>query len=301
MSRGIVIGHRIGTDCDFGISGAIKTSDIVRWMLYWDKITFAGVGLEGRSISGSRPDEIKYLESLDIFNTEIVDLKTLGSIRVPQPEPGTKIFGIPVNQYKIISAAVRVKLCETLSERTGNIWTLGQSGGETLSLPSFDQSKELLDIQLNNCLPVPVGDTPFEDILNFKESHSAELERLRYALDILREKVLSSSDERRALDVAMREISIALEDMHNAMNGKGINVLSQTISLYTENPSIGFWSALGGVIGASQGIPIEIAAGAGLAVPTAFKFIKRNVLGGNTLPSPKSDFSYAFEISRELK
>lgn len=301
MSRGIVIGQRISTDGGFSMHGSVETSDIVRWLLYWDKITYAGVGLDGASISGNHPDEIDYLESLDVFNTEIVDLKTLGPIRVPQPEPGAKIFGIAGNQYPIVSAAVRVKLCEVLSERTGNIWTLGQSGGETLSLPSFDQSKELLDIQLNNCLPVPVRDTPFEDILNFKESHSAELERLRYALDILREKVLSSSDERRALDLAMKEISIALEDMHNAMNGKGINVLSQTISLYTENPSIGFWSALGGIVGVSQGVPIEIAAGAGLAVPTAFKFIKRNILGGNALPSPKSDFSYAFEVSRELK
>jgi len=301
MSRGIVIGQRISTDGGFSMNGAVETSDIVRWLLYWDKITYAGVGLNGASISGNQPDEIEYLESLGIFNTEIVDLKTLGSIRVPQPKPGTEIFGIAGNQYPIVSAAVRVKLCENLSERTGSIWTLGQSGGEILSLPSFEETKELLDIQLSNCLPVPVSDTPFEDILNFKESHIAELERLRYALDILREKVLSSSDERRALDLAMREISIALEDMHNAMNGKGINVLSQSISLYTENPSLGFWSALGGVLGASQGIPIEIAAGAGLAIPTAFKFIKRNVLGGNALPSPKSDFSYAFEISRELR
>ena len=301
MSRGIVIGQRISTDDGFSMNGAVETSDIVRRLLYWDKITYAGVGLNGGSIAGNHPDEIGYLESLGVFNTEIVDLNTLGPIRVPQPEPGTKIFGIAGNQYPVVSAAVRVKLCETLSERTGNIWTLGQSGGEKLLLPSADQSKELLDIQLNNCLPVPVIETPFEDILNFKESHGAELDRLRYALDTLREKVLSSSDERRALDMAMREISIALEDMHNAMNGKGINVLSQTISLYTENPSIGFWSALGGVLGASQGIPVEIAAGAGLAAPTAFKFLKRNILGGNALPSPKSDFSYAFEISREFK
>lgn len=301
MSRGIVIGQRISSDGGFSMNGAIETPDIVRWLLYWDKITYAGVGLNGSSISGKNPNEMDYLESLGVFNKEIVDITTLGPIELPKPEPGIKILGIAGNQYPIVSAAVRVKLCETLSERTGNIWTLGQSGGERLLLPSADQSKELLDIQLNNCLPVPVIDTPFEDILNFKERHGAELERLRYALDTLREKVLSSSDERRTLDLAMRDISIALEDIRNAMTGKGINVLSQTISLYTENPSITFWSALGGILSASQGIPIEIAAGAGLAVPTAFKFLKRNILGGNTLPNPKSDFSYAFEITREFK
>ena len=301
MSRGIVIGHRISPDGS-NINGAVEVTDIVRWLLYWDNITYAGIGLNGGSMAGNQPDEIGYLESLGVFNTEIVDLKTLGQISVPLAKPGTgEFFGVAGNQFPIVTAAARVKLCETLSERTGNIWSLGQSGGETLLLPSANNFQELLDIQLNNCLPVPSVETPFEDILNFKESYSAELERLRYALDTLREKVLSSTDERRALDMAMKEISIALEDIKNSMNGKGINVISQSVSLYTEDPSIGFWSVLGRILGSSQGIPIEISASAGLAVPTAFTFIKRNVLDGNNLPSPKNDFSYAFEISRNLK
>jgi len=282
--------------------GAVLTSDVVRWILYWDKITFAGIGLNGASISGSQPEEIDYLESLGIFKTEIVDLQTLGDIRVPQPKDvGMKIYGIAGNQFPYVSAALRIKLCETLEKESGHIWSLGQSGGESLILPNIDQSKELIDIQLNECLPVPSVGTPFEDILNFKEQYRAELERLRFALDSLREKVISSSDERRALDIAMREISISLEDMRNAMSTNGIKVLNQSLSLYTENPSIGFWSALGGIVGASQGIPYEVAAGAGLAAPTAFTFLKRNLPGGNTLPNPKNDFSYAFKVSDEFK
>jgi hypothetical protein len=298
VSRGIVIGQRISPD-GLTMNGSVENADIVRWLLYWDNITYAGIGLNGGSISGNHPAEIDYLESLGVFNTEIVDLKTLGQISVPHAKPGTgEFFGVAGNQFPTFSAAARVKLCQTLSQRTGDIWSLGQSGGETLMLPSTNNYKELLDIQLNNCLPVPSAETSFEDILNFKENYDAELERLRFALDALREKVLSSSDERRALDMAMKEISIALEDVKNSMNGKGINVLSESVSLYTENPSIGFWSVLGGILGASQGIPIEVAAGAGLAVPTAFKFLKRNVLGGNNLPNSESDFSYAFEVSR---
>jgi hypothetical protein len=296
MSRGIVIGQRINSNST-QINGSIETEDIVRWLLYWDKIAYAGLGLNGASISGNHSASIKYLESLGVFSSEIVDIQSLGSLTVPKPEPGITIMGVAGNQFPIVAAATRIKLCKTLSEKTGNIWTLGQSGSEELALSGIEKSKELLDIRLNSGLPVPSEDTPFEDILNFKEKHKAELERLRYALDVLRENVLSSNDERRALDLAMREISISLADMNKAMSSSGINVLTQAISLYTENPSISFWSALGGVIGASQGIPYEVSAGAGIAIPTAFTFIKRNVLGGHSLPTPESDFSYAFKVS----
>ena len=300
MQRGIVIGQRVSTDDGFSMSGAVEVADVVKWLLYWDKITYAGVGFQGASISGNQPADINYLESLGVFETEIVDLQSLGPISLPAPEPGTSIFGIAGNQFPIVAAAVRVKLCETLSQRTGNIWSVGQSGGETLILPNHNQSRELLDVQLINCLPVPETATPFEDILNFKEKYQAELERLRHALDALREKVLSSTDERRAIDAAMREISASLENIKRAMNGKGIKALYNTISLYTDNPSLGFWSAFGGIVAASQGIPYEVAAGAGLAAPTALKFIKRNILGGHSLPNPQSDFTYAFEVTRQL-
>jgi len=301
MSRGIVIGQRVSSEKGLSINGAVEISDAVKWLLYWDKITYAGVGFGGASIAGNQPADITYLESLGIFKTEIVDIQSLGPLTLPPAEPGTNIFGIAGNQFPIVSAAVRVKLCETLSQRTSEIWTLGQSGGERLILPTTEHQKELLDIQLVNCLPVPEIATPFEDILNFKDNYQAELEHLRHAIDALREKVLSSSDERRALDSAMRDISISLENMQNAMNGKGINTISETISLYTNNPSLGFWSALGGIAAASQGIPYEVAAGAGLAAPTVFKFLKRNIIGGDTIPNPASDFTYAFEITRKFK
>ena len=84
------------------------------------------------------------------------------------------------------------------------------------------------------------------------------------------------------------------------MNAKGIKAINQSLSLYTENPSISFWSVLGGIIGASQGIPYEVAAGAGLATPTAFTFLKRNLPGGSSLPNPSSDFAYAFKVLDEF-
>lgn len=300
MIRGIITGNRIGTD-GLSFHGAIQHEDVVRWLLYWDKIIYTGLGVGGASISGNHSDDVTYLESLGVFSTEIVDLPSIGEVIGPPPvDNGIKMFGIPGNQIPYVSAAARLHLCKTLSDSTGGIWSLGQAGGETLLLPGVNESKDLLDVNLYNCLPIPTHDTPFEDILNYKEKYSAELTRLRFALDKLRENVLHSQDQRRALDSALHELSISLQDIDSSISGTGIQTFKDSISLYTENPSIGFWSVLGGVVGASQGIPIEIAASAGLTIPTLFTFIKRNILGGNNLPSAKNDFTYVFNIRKGL-
>ena len=141
--------------------GAAASKDLVRWLLYWDKITHAGIGLDGASISGNHPDDVKYLESLGVFQTEIVDLRSLGDIYLPPPsKEGMKVFGLAGNQFPIVNAAARVKLCQTLLENTGNIWTLGQCGGETLILPEQQNSKELLDLKLVNCCLLYTSPSP---------------------------------------------------------------------------------------------------------------------------------------------
>lgn len=150
-------------------------------------------------------------------------------------------------------------------------------------------------------MPVPTDETAFEDILSFKQKYHGELERLRYANDAFRERILSSVDERRAIDSAIHEISSSLADIHKALNGYGVNTFSETISLYTNNPALGFWTSLGGVVAAGVGIPLEVGAAVGLGLPTVCKFLKRSVSGGQNLPNTNKDFTYAYEVMREFK
>lgn len=301
MSRGIVIGHRINLDGGFSINGAVEIQDLLKWLLYWDQITYAGVGSGGGSISGNHPQDVSFLEEESIFNTEIVDLQALDLTSLPPPVPsGMTIMGLTGNQFAVAAAAARVHLSSQLSQNTGDIWTIGQSGGEHLLLPGANDSRELIDVQLVNCLPVPVQGTAFADILEFKNRYPDELDELRLALDRLRENILSSSDERRATDAAIHHISKSISDIQAALRGSGIDSVGETINLYTLNPHIGFWSALGGIAAAGAGLPIEVGGASGIAIPTLCRFLKRSIFGGQNLPSGNSDFAYVYEAITQL-
>jgi hypothetical protein len=303
MKRGLVIGSRINLENGlFSINGNVDTQDLAKWLLYWDHITYAGVGLNGHSFSGTPTPDISFLESEGIFKTEIIDIQSLELQSIPPPELEAHFWGLSGNQFHIVSSAARIKLSKQLLETTGNIWSVGQAGGEKLILPGgIHEQKELIDVQLVNCLPVPAKLTPFEDILYFKAKYQGELMRLRIALDALREKILSSSDERRATDAALYEISSSLTDIYSALDGSGIKTISESIALYTKNPDLVFWASLGEQAADSQGIPIELGRYTGAALATVIKFLKRNVQGGQNLPNSNSDFTYAFEAIQQLK
>ncbi len=306
MARGIVVGAHHGRDAAGRVTsfnGGLDNRDLVRWLLYWDWITYAGLQFGQGTVTGNHTDDVKFLESAGVFRTEVVDVRSLDLNPVPPAAGKEKVdsFVPEDNLTPAVLAAARIKLVEDLSKRTGEIWALGQSGGEQLVLPGGTPQRELIDIQMVNCLPVPAGETPFEDILSFRARHQSELERLRYVLDRLRETILSSSDEQRATMAAIHEISRSLTDMHKALRGSGIRTVTDSVALYTNNPSLGFWTSIGGVAAASQGLPVEFGAAVGLAVPTAFRFLVRTMEGADRLPYVNSDFAYAFEVVQQLR
>jgi len=306
MSRGIVIGQRIAAGHgSFQGQGAVQIQDVLRWLLYWDKITYAGVEFQGATIYGNTPQDVLFLENEGIFTTEFVDLQTLDQITQPTStgmsfDDGIKIWGLTPIEFAVASAAARLELSKQLSESTGDIWSIGQAGGEQLLLPGTNKSKELIDVQLVNCLPVPEVGTSFEDILEFKHRYPGELDELRLAFDRLREKILSSSDERRVIDAAIRQIETAISDIRAALQGTGIQAMSETIALYIHNPALGFWTALGGAAAAAKGYPVEVGLAGGIAVPTVCRFLRRVIAGGQNLPGGNSDFAYVFEAIRKL-
>lgn len=298
MARGIVIGPKVAEN---SFDGSVDRDQLTKWLLYWDKIVYAGIGFNGPSITGKHPDDFLHLEELGVFRTEVVDIQTLGNIQVPYPKSGGNIFGIAMNQFPVVSSALRLKLCENLSQQSNDVWALGQSGGENLILPFENGFKELIDIQIYDKLPVPSQDTPFKEILEYKAKYQGELQALRFYLDQLRDIVLRSQDEKRALEKVLYDLSVSLENIRKSMLAKRINTLSDTISLYTNNPSNAFWGMLGAAAGAAYGFPVAVTSAAALAIPTTFKFIKRNIVGGRNLPNQNEDFSYLINMKNELR
>ena len=167
-------------------------------------------------------------------------------------------------------------------------------------MPGADEKKELIDVQFINCLPVPVVETSFADILEFKNRYPSELDELRIALDRLRENILSSTDEKRATYDAIHHITTSISDIRAALHGTSISTMNETIALYTQNPSVGFWSSLGGIAAAATGFPVEVGVASGMAAPTLFRCLQRSIVGGQNLPSGNSDFAYVYEAINQL-
>ncbi|HGS4982766.1 TPA: DUF6236 family protein [Vibrio parahaemolyticus] len=294
-TRGIVVGSQVQIGNQFLFNGGLKNSDIVKWLLYWDKIAYAGVN----GLTGNHPDDFQLLESEGVFFTENISVNSIDLNDLPPPEPGISIAGIAGSHMPYYLSAARVALSNKLS-KCEEIWAVGQSGGENLILPPSQSKIDLIDVQLLNKMPVPLSDVPFNELLEFRDKYSDELVRLRFALDAFREKVLNSVDEKRSLDAALYEIAKSLEDIDNAMTGKGIRHIKESISLYTHNPAIGFWGCLGGISTAALGVPIELAGAASLAIPTVCKFVNRCIDASNYVPNLDSDFAYAFQVKSRL-
>lgn len=297
LTRGIVTGSRLNFDQGFYFNGAVDEKELPKWLLYWDKIAYAGLSSNGVELSGNHSNDIMFLQSEGIFQTALIDIDTS---QLPPPEEGyIKFMGLTQNQIPIACASARVSLAEKLSSEAPSIWSLGQSGGEHLLLPG-QQPVDLIDVQLVNCLPVPRAETPFEDILNFKAKHQDELEQLRSAFESLRENILSSEDGQRALHTATHDISRALTDIDAALSSKKILTLQETISLYTSNPSAGFWMGLGNIAASYSGIPLEVGGATGVGISTVCRFLKRSIDGGDQLPNSHADFAYVYEVVKHL-
>lgn len=294
-TRGIVVGSQVQIGNQFSLNGGLNSSDMVRWLLYWDKIAYAGVN----GMSGNHPVDFQFLESEGVFFTEDVLVNSIDFDDLPPPKPGIMIGGIAGNHMLYYLSAARITLSNKLS-KNDETWSVGQSGGEILILPPSPSKIDLIDIKLMDKMPIPLSDVPFNELLEFRARYRDELIRLRFALDALREKVLSSRDDRRALDLVLYEISNSLEDIDNAMTGKGINHIRESISLYTNNPAIGFWGCLGGMSTAAFDVPVELACAASLAIPTVFKFVSRCISASNFVPCFDSDFAYVFQMKNNL-
>ena len=123
---------------------------------------------------------------------------------------------------------------------------------------------------------------------------------MRLALDRLRENILSSSDERRSTDAAIHQIGKSISDIRAALRGTSIQSVRETIALYTHNPSLGFWSALGGIAAGATGFPVDVGVASGIATATLCRFLKRTIAGCQNLPGGNSDFAYSYEVIKQL-
>jgi hypothetical protein len=107
---------------------------------------------------------------------------------------------------------------ERLKSNDGCDWVLHQMGS-SLALPSkFKTEQRNLRFDLINALPVPSGDTPIEDILDFKYRRKDQLGVLHNSLDELYVQVLNSPDPSFSSLNAVNDLKKAISELNQVSN-----------------------------------------------------------------------------------
>jgi hypothetical protein len=254
------------------------TPDLLRQcLLYWDRIEWPTNNL----IHVGGGPEIDYLVSAGALNRSRVTFQGMFSGDV------TPVF-----------AQGQLAVFNQLEAAQPGCWSIGQ-GGSILQFPGQGVAvRRALEVELYEALPAPSAGVSFEDVLEFRQHYSGELQSLRTTLDELYADILASSDPDRARILAKTKLRAGIEDVEGAMNGRRLAHwrASCTIELSSREAVLG---ALAGA-GASSaiGIPIGLAALGGAVVGGLLNLRVARV------PTPTSArtgaFAYLYHAKREL-
>lgn len=200
LKRGIVISPPFQPLITGGIrcGGDPDPIELRKYLLYWDQIDYPTNNL----IHVSSAD-IDFLETTDALKRTRVTFQ--GRI-----QSGNGEFFV---------AAQEAALRENQKLEPGT-WTLAQLS----EVPFYSQGFAGLGVEfeLYGMLPVPVGDTPLVDILEFKERRRAEIEAFRIHMDDIYQKVISSADIARAKTTEIGRLETAIKDLDISLRESGI-------------------------------------------------------------------------------
>jgi hypothetical protein len=185
---------------DFTMERSISAEEVRYYAMYWDKVVIPGSNLVYIGI----PEEDVLIE------TGVIDRPRVGF--------SGSWGGVDIgHSFALAQAAVAKKLIE---EDMSTDWVIHQIG-KTLSLPSeFLEQSNILRLDLINILPVPCGEVPIVDVLEFKQRRSDELSNLHLHLEHAYLEALKSPVPDLAGTLAIRELDKAIQDLQAVTSEK---------------------------------------------------------------------------------
>lgn len=268
--KGIVVSPPITIGADGSLDlqgGGIDPVELRRAVLFWDRINKP----KNNFISFGQSADEKFLAECGLLQ-EIDVRMSAASGRAGQ-----------------IYAQLHLAAFSELEGREPGIWSMseGETSFNLQAGEGFASGRGAL-VELHRAIPLPTGDVPLEDLLNFKETRRDELLRLTLEIDSLFSRITNAEDFEFELQRAIREIDQRCSDVIKV--GKESNV-SFSLSNFTYGVSMELNStnllvsgAAGAVMGTTIGLPVV-----GATIGAASSVIKFNVgLGGQLERSKKS-------------
>lgn len=198
MERGVVFSAyevcRLEGLDGFQTGAVISDLDLNYLTLYWDRLVSPTNNILHRPLNNER------------------DLITCGILTRP------KFFRPEITNSAEIPdfyTDTHVKTLSALRNKEVNVdWRMHFLNDQINISPELATKKEVLRFELGNLLPVPMSDTPINEILEFKERRSDELAALHEYIDELYKEVLLSCDFNLQKAKAMSGLKKSIEDLH---------------------------------------------------------------------------------------
>lgn len=231
MEKGIIAAPaRVsGNGSEFRSERGLTQEDLRYFLLYWDKVVIPTNNLIHLAV----PEED------ELLSTGIVT-------RPRVPFSGT-FNGELMARAQLIA---QTSIAKSLIENDRNVdWVLHQIGDEIIIPDKEAVEKQLIRIDLANCLPVPTGDVHIPDILEFKERRKDELEYLHKSIDDLYIEVLSSPDPSLRSKQAVSDFqkSIAMIDQVSSESWKNCSKFDLSAELNLNGKDVATGVAAGAV------------------------------------------------------
>ncbi len=184
----------------FTMERSLSPQEIRYYALYWDKIVIPGNNL----VYVALPEEDILIES--------------GVIERPRVNFQGSFGGAELgHSFAMAQSLVAEKLIE---EDKKTDWVLHQVGNQ-LSIPKeYTEQKKSLQFELVNILPVPDGNTPIADILEFKNRRKTELEALHETIEQAYIEALKCPDPELGSKIAIRNLQKCINDLETVSNEK---------------------------------------------------------------------------------
>jgi len=189
-----------------------------------------------------------------------------------------------------LSRESRLQAYQQLAERDGPRWSMGRSF-EVIGAPTsnvIDGAGFLFE--LHEALPMPVGETPIADLIEFRHRRSDELVALRSHLEAIVISVQARGGAVQLADEEMARLNKALSDLSKAITETTFKLTKQSLgaAFNVENAA-----SIAGGFGVGSTIK-EI------ALPIAGAVIMK--LGVSLLGAPKyaGPFEYVYRLHKDL-
>lgn len=276
--RGIIISPTIEISShEFFISGGVEDQYLRECALYWDVIDYPNPGVIQPNFDDDAEEDINILREEGIFTETEFDLShQIGSEFTPE-----KI----TNAWLI---AQHLAIQERLAE--GRPWTLGQNSPRLVLPDEHSTEARLAEVELYQAVPVPLGDAPMEEVLGFKETRAAELQRFRETLDSLYNDITSASDIPKTKNQKIMEVEESVADLNQVMEESRLTTTMRTVQAKLSLPEIG-----SAAITASYDLTAGAAVGIGALV---MEIDIQDII--DPVPDDLRDFAYVSHAQDEL-